>query len=488
RERGASGKEYPDDRGAETLSAVVGHQGGDAADSDKSVRLVDSYKERALAPLLRLEQPFPTDFEEYTLPGHFSIHFYLFDPLLLSAEHHKAPLFQFVTPTHAKVLQQLGWLYHQDGSSFQNQDATFHYPTKCSYSQALFSLLSLMLVLILTTQSAYHSRRTTRRLIYEQAPRHISRPGDRLLRTRGGLPETSKDDALMSPVKDAAIALGASNASPKHPLHPDPSEYARTLIIPRNRRSKPLEDILHFHAAKACGQVLGVIEISAGLLIRPQSTPVDSLRSRVPGTAIGPPEACANSVGQSMLVLGVIGVHRHARGPYGDEFDLTGRVWGDFTNADDRTRSERTGDVGMRPHRRVNAPRQRHQRDGQARESDRTRGGYVGRLSDRLLKRYADSAIEEGESMLVHDEVRYARGAPRRGDRSCIQDALSHLWAISAHGGPPFSPVPPGIVVLRPHSSIHADHTTRLSHKIPHLQRLNEVSRDPSSLVKAFDK
>ena len=33
-------------------------------------------------------------------------------------------------PTHAKVLQQLGWLYHQDGSSFQNQDEAIHYLTK----------------------------------------------------------------------------------------------------------------------------------------------------------------------------------------------------------------------------------------------------------------------------------------------------------------------------------------------------------------------
>ncbi|THH30378.1 hypothetical protein EUX98_g3810 [Antrodiella citrinella] len=31
---------------------------------------------------------------------------------------------------HAKVLQQLGWLYHQDGSSFQNQDHAIQYLTK----------------------------------------------------------------------------------------------------------------------------------------------------------------------------------------------------------------------------------------------------------------------------------------------------------------------------------------------------------------------
>ena len=56
-----------------------------------------------------MEQPFPTDFEEYTLPSHFSVRillesiyplltptlqipFYLFDALLLSAEHHKGEL------------------------------------------------------------------------------------------------------------------------------------------------------------------------------------------------------------------------------------------------------------------------------------------------------------------------------------------------------------------------------------------------------------
>ncbi|TDL15850.1 hypothetical protein BD410DRAFT_902365 [Rickenella mellea] len=33
-------------------------------------------------------------------------------------------------PHHAKVLQQLGWLYHQDGSSFQNQDLAITYLTK----------------------------------------------------------------------------------------------------------------------------------------------------------------------------------------------------------------------------------------------------------------------------------------------------------------------------------------------------------------------
>lgn len=33
-------------------------------------------------------------------------------------------------PVHAKVLQQLGWLYHQDGPSFQNQDLAIQYLTK----------------------------------------------------------------------------------------------------------------------------------------------------------------------------------------------------------------------------------------------------------------------------------------------------------------------------------------------------------------------
>ncbi|KAF5392441.1 hypothetical protein D9757_002108 [Collybiopsis confluens] len=33
-------------------------------------------------------------------------------------------------PVHAKVLQQLGWLYHQDGSSFQNQELAIQYLTK----------------------------------------------------------------------------------------------------------------------------------------------------------------------------------------------------------------------------------------------------------------------------------------------------------------------------------------------------------------------
>ena len=32
-------------------------------------------------------------------------------------------------PKHAKAFQRLGWLYHQDGSSFQNQDRAIEYLT-----------------------------------------------------------------------------------------------------------------------------------------------------------------------------------------------------------------------------------------------------------------------------------------------------------------------------------------------------------------------
>ncbi|KAI5886861.1 uncharacterized protein SCHCODRAFT_02602621 [Schizophyllum commune H4-8] len=49
RRRRAGGKEYPGGRVAESLSKVVGHQGGDAVMLCESVRLVDSYKERACA-------------------------------------------------------------------------------------------------------------------------------------------------------------------------------------------------------------------------------------------------------------------------------------------------------------------------------------------------------------------------------------------------------------------------------------------------------
>ena len=50
-------------------------------------------------------------------------------------------------PNHAKVLQQLGWLYHQDGSSFQNQELAIQYLTKsleagelitCSWSYPVY--------------------------------------------------------------------------------------------------------------------------------------------------------------------------------------------------------------------------------------------------------------------------------------------------------------------------------------------------------------
>ena len=40
-------------------------------------------------------------------------------------------------PGHAKVLQQLGWLYHQDGSSFQNQELAIQYLTKSLEAGAL---------------------------------------------------------------------------------------------------------------------------------------------------------------------------------------------------------------------------------------------------------------------------------------------------------------------------------------------------------------
>ena len=44
--RGRGGKEYPVGSGAESVSAVVGHQGEDAAKSSESVRALYSYKEQ----------------------------------------------------------------------------------------------------------------------------------------------------------------------------------------------------------------------------------------------------------------------------------------------------------------------------------------------------------------------------------------------------------------------------------------------------------
>ena len=35
-----------------------------------------------------------------------------------------------LNPNHAKVLQQLGWLYHQPGAPFQNQELAIQYLTK----------------------------------------------------------------------------------------------------------------------------------------------------------------------------------------------------------------------------------------------------------------------------------------------------------------------------------------------------------------------
>jgi general transcriptional corepressor CYC8 len=46
-------------------------------------------------------------------------------------------------PVHAKVLQQLGWLFHQDGPSFQNQDLAIQYLTKSLEAGNLFVLLSV---------------------------------------------------------------------------------------------------------------------------------------------------------------------------------------------------------------------------------------------------------------------------------------------------------------------------------------------------------
>ena len=55
-------------------------------------------------------------------------------------------------PNHAKVLQQLGWLYHQDGSSFQNQELAIQYLTKsleagtCTNGMPSFRSLLIMLI------------------------------------------------------------------------------------------------------------------------------------------------------------------------------------------------------------------------------------------------------------------------------------------------------------------------------------------------------
>jgi glucose repression mediator protein len=48
-------------------------------------------------------------------------------------------------PGHAKVLQQLGWLYHQDGSSFQNQDLAIQYLTKSLEAGQLLSIIITIL-------------------------------------------------------------------------------------------------------------------------------------------------------------------------------------------------------------------------------------------------------------------------------------------------------------------------------------------------------
>jgi hypothetical protein len=47
-------------------------------------------------------------------------------------------------PNHAKVLQQLGWLFHQDGSSFQNQDRAIQYLTKSLEAGKFHELLFIL--------------------------------------------------------------------------------------------------------------------------------------------------------------------------------------------------------------------------------------------------------------------------------------------------------------------------------------------------------
>lgn len=44
------------------------------------------------------------------------------------------------SPNHAKVLQQLGWLYHQGGASFANQELAINYLTKSLEAGKQFGL------------------------------------------------------------------------------------------------------------------------------------------------------------------------------------------------------------------------------------------------------------------------------------------------------------------------------------------------------------
>jgi len=55
-----------------------------------------------------------------------------------------------VNPGHGKVLQQLGWLYHQDGSSFQNQELAINTSQKASkpVSSLAVDTSSVVMVLI----------------------------------------------------------------------------------------------------------------------------------------------------------------------------------------------------------------------------------------------------------------------------------------------------------------------------------------------------
>jgi glucose repression mediator protein len=47
-------------------------------------------------------------------------------------------------PNHSKVLQQLGWIYHQDGSSFQNQESAISCLTKSLESGQFIHVLYCM--------------------------------------------------------------------------------------------------------------------------------------------------------------------------------------------------------------------------------------------------------------------------------------------------------------------------------------------------------
>jgi glucose repression mediator protein len=51
-------------------------------------------------------------------------------------------------PVHAKVLQQLGWLFHQDGPPFQNQDLAIQYLTKSLEAGNSFCFIKLLPMLI----------------------------------------------------------------------------------------------------------------------------------------------------------------------------------------------------------------------------------------------------------------------------------------------------------------------------------------------------